>query len=84
MNTNDSRQHKAEENRLRRQAKRKGFLLRRSHGRDPQAEDFGLYVLIGASRGNRLPGAAAARAAFRRGDGDTLQGIGEELRRLPR
>jgi hypothetical protein len=83
MPTNDARQHKALENRLRREAKRKGFLLRRSRSRNPEAEDYGLYVLIGDSRGNRVPGAAAAPVAFWRGECDTLEGIAEELGHQP-
>jgi len=75
----NSREHKTLENRLRREAKRKGFLLRRNRTHDRSAENHGLYVLIGDSRGNRLPGAAAAPNAFWRGEGDTLEGIAAEL-----
>lgn len=64
---------------LRREAKRKGFLLRRNRTRDRSAENHGLYVLIGDNRGSRLPGAAAAPNAFWRGEGDTLEGIAAEL-----
>ena len=72
-------EHKTLETRLRREAKRKGFLLRRNRTRDRSAENYGMYLLIGDSKGNRLPGAAAAPNAFWRGDGDTLEGIAQEL-----
>jgi hypothetical protein len=80
MQTNNTRQHKALENRVRREARRKGYLLRRSRLHD---DSNGLYLLVGDSRGNRLPGAAAAPNAFRRGEGDTLECIAEELGHLP-
>jgi len=67
------------ENRLRREARRKGFLLRRNRTRDRWADNYGMYVLIGDSAGNRCPGAAAAPNAFWRGAGDTLDGIAQEL-----
>jgi hypothetical protein len=69
--------------RQRREAKRKDYLIRKSRTRDRWADDYGMYVLVGDSRGNRLPGAAAAPNAFRRGEGDTVDGIAEELRHLP-
>ena len=74
----NSREHKTLENRLRREAKRKGLLLRRNRTRDRSAENYGLYVLIGDSRG-QLPGAAAAPNAVWRGEGDTLENIALEL-----
>jgi hypothetical protein len=73
------REHKTLENRLRREARRKGFLLRRNRTRDRWADNYGMYVLIGDSAGNRYPGAAAAPNAFWRGEGDTLDGIAQEL-----
>ncbi len=73
------REHRTLENRLRREAKRKGFLLRRNRTRDRWADNYGLYVLIGDSTGNRLRGAAAAPNAFWRGEGDTLESIAREL-----
>lgn len=73
------REHKTLENRLRREAKRKGFLLRRNRTRDLSADNYGMYVLIGDSAGNRHPGAAAAPNAFLRGEGDTLENIAQEL-----
>ena len=71
------------ENRLRREAKRKGYLLRRSRSRNPRADDYGLYVLVSDSRGNRLPGAQAPQSAFANGEGSMLAGIAEALARLP-
>ena len=50
--------------------KREGFLLRKSRRRDRTADDYGLYVLVGDSRGNRLPGAQPpVLPAFARGEG---------------
>jgi hypothetical protein len=74
-----TREHKTLENRLRREAKRKGFLLRRNRIRNRSAENYGMYVLIGDSAGSRHPGAAAAPNAFSRGEGDTLENIAQEL-----
>ena len=68
--------------RLRREAKRKGYHLRRSRTRNPLADDYGLYVLVGDSAGNRRPGAAAPYAAFHRGEGMTLASIADELASL--
>lgn len=79
MSTNDTYQYKALENQVRREAKCNGYLLRRSRLHD---ESNGLYVLVGDSRGNRLPGAAAAPNAFLRGEGDTLENIAEGLKHL--
>jgi hypothetical protein len=77
----DTREHKTLENRPRREAKRKGLLLRRNRTRDRSTENYGLYVLIGNSRGNRLPGAAASTHGIlaRRGRhlGKHRQGAGE-------
>jgi hypothetical protein len=87
MSTTNHARTPAEESamlqRRRREAKRKGYLIRKSRTRDRSAEDYGMYVLVSDSRGNRLDGAAAAPNALRRGEGDTLEGIAEELRRLP-
>ena len=66
---------KTHENRVRRQALRNGYLMRKSRSRDPRADDYGLYVLVDDSRGNRLSGAQAPYSAFARGDGMTLAGI---------
>ncbi|WP_204807794.1 hypothetical protein [Mycobacterium riyadhense] len=66
------------ENRLRREAKRRGYLLRRSRSRNPHADDHGLYVLVNDSRGC-LPGAQASFSAFARGEGMTLAGVEAEL-----
>jgi len=67
------------EARVRREAKRQGYLLRRSRRRDPQAAGYGLYVLVGDSKGNRLPGAQAAISAFARGEGMSLRDIEAQL-----
>ncbi len=56
----DTRQHKTLENRLRREAKRKGLLLRRNRIRARAAENNGLYVLIGDSEGNRAVGSGSS------------------------
>jgi hypothetical protein len=42
--------------------------LVKSRRRDRSAADYGLYVLVGDSRGNRLPGAQAPLSAFAKGD----------------
>ena len=70
---------KSLENSVRRAASREGYLLRKSRARDPWADDFGLYVLVPDSRGERLPGAQGARSAFARGEGATLADIATEL-----
>lgn len=72
---------KARENRLRRAAERHGYLLVKSRRRDPLAPDFGLYVLVGDSKGNRVGryGGQAAVSAFAKGEGLTLDGIAHEL-----
>jgi hypothetical protein len=75
---------KSEENRVRREAKRKGFLLRKSRRRNRWADNYGLYVLVGDCAGNRRPGACAPYAAFRNGEGDTLTGVEEQLSHLSR
>ena len=48
---------KIRENRLRAAAERQGYLLRKSRRRDPRADDYGLYAVVEASRGARMPGA---------------------------
>ena len=78
----DSREHCNREDRLRRAAKRKGFLLRRNRSRDPRNESYGLYVLVGDCAGNRRPRAQAPISAFQRGEGYTLDGIAIELENL--
>jgi hypothetical protein len=45
-----ARSNIVQENRVRRTATRRGFILRRSRRRDPQAVDYGRYWLIEASR----------------------------------
>lgn len=70
---------KSHEARVRRTAKHRGYLLRKSRTRNPYADDYGLYVIVTDSRGNRLPGAAAAPNELRRGEGTTLDAIEAEL-----
>lgn len=48
---------KVRENRLRAAAERQGYVLRKSRRRDPRANDYGLYAIVEATRGARLPGA---------------------------
>ena len=45
---------KVKENRLRRIAKRRGFILKRSRRRDPQALDYGKYWLVDARHGGSV------------------------------
>lgn len=73
---------KTREKYVRREAKLRGYLLRRSRTQDVLAEDFGLYVLVGDTSGNRWPGAQAPKSAFARGEGQTLEGISAELEHL--
>ena len=63
---------KSDENRVRRETMRKGYLLCKSRSRDPFSDDYGLYVLVDNCRGNRLPAARAPYAAFSNGEGMTL------------
>jgi hypothetical protein len=72
---------KSDENRVRRAAKRAGYLLRKSHTRNRWADDYGLYVLVDDCLGNRFPGAAAAPNALRRGEGMSLADVERELTR---
>lgn len=62
---------KVREDRLRRSAKRQGYLLVKSGRRDPRAIDYGLYVLVGDSAGNKYGrrGGQAAVSEFARGEG---------------
>lgn len=73
--------NKSRENRLRRTAYQRGYMLVKSRRRDPQAEDFGLYVLVGDSAGNRhgRRGGQAALSAFVNGEGGTLDDVEAEL-----
>lgn len=74
--------NKSHEARVRRSAKHRGFLLRKSRTRNPYADDFGLYVIVDDTRGNRLPGAQAPISALARGEGMTLNDIEAELATL--
>ncbi|MHA6509502.1 hypothetical protein [Tessaracoccus sp. Y1736] len=75
------REIKNRENRLRRLAKGKGFMLVKSRRRDPLAEDVGLYFLAGDTAGNRYGryGGQEAVSAFANGGGMTLDRIEYEL-----
>lgn len=68
---------KSRETRLRRSAERQGLMLVKSRRRDPHASDFGLYVLVDDSKGNRVGryGGQAAVSAFARGEGVTLDDV---------
>ncbi|MEU1526332.1 hypothetical protein ABZ413_29465 [Nocardia rhamnosiphila] len=68
--------------RARREAERQGYLLVKSRRRNPNADDYGLFVLVADSRGNRVGrrGGQAAVSAFLRGDGLTLDGVEAALR----
>jgi hypothetical protein len=74
---------KSHEGRVRRAAKPKGYPLRKSRTRDRRAEDYGLYVLVGDSAGNRRPGAQAPISAFAGGEGMTLDDVEAELAAVP-
>ena len=73
---------KSYENHVRREARRKGYLLRKSRTRNRWADDYGLYVLVGDSRGNRFPGAQAPISAFARGEGMSLADVEATLSAL--
>jgi hypothetical protein len=72
---------KVQENRLRRMAERQGMMLVKSRRRDPRALDYGLYVLVDDSRGNRIGrhGGQAAVSDFANGHGMTLAEIEKAL-----
>ncbi len=70
---------KVRENRLRRAATRQGLALVKSRRRDPRAVDFGLYVLVDDTAGNRTAGAQAPVSAFARGEGVSLDEIEKQL-----
>ena len=75
--------NKVHENRLRRMAERQGLLLVKSRRRDPLALDYGLYVLVSDTKGNRVGryGGQAAVSAFATGDGLTLDEVEAQLTR---
>jgi hypothetical protein len=74
-------QEKAVEGRLRRRAEREGLMLVKSRTRDPLADDYGRYVLVTDSAGNRLGryGGQAAVSDFAKGFGLTLEQIEGQL-----
>jgi hypothetical protein len=67
MSKGSMQSNKSHENRVGRVFMRQGYLLGKSCTRDPFADNYGRYVIVGDSRGNRLPGAAAAPATPREG-----------------
>jgi hypothetical protein len=77
----DNTRERARTSRLRRKAEAKGYMLVKSRTRDRLADDYGLYVLVGDGIGNRVNGygGQAARSAFARGEGQTLNAIEQEL-----
>jgi hypothetical protein len=72
---------KVRENRLRRMAERQGYLLVKSRRRDPLALDYGLWVLVADTAGNRVGryGGQAAVSAFANGEGMPLDAIEAKL-----
>jgi hypothetical protein len=70
------------ENRIRRSARREGYLLRKARTRNRADDSFGLYVLVEDRGGNRLPGAQAAVSEFANGWGRNLDDIELELQHL--
>lgn len=70
---------KAREDRLRRIAQQQSLILVKSRQRDPEALDYGLYVLVEDTSGNRITGAQAPISGFAGGDGGTLDDIEGEL-----
>lgn len=82
MTTATTIEDKALERRLRREATRKGYILCKSRSRNPRAEDFGKYVIVGDVTGNRIAGAQAAKSAFANGHGTDLVGVEDWMTKL--
>ncbi len=80
-----SDEEKVRENRLRRAAARQGLMLVKSRRRDPLALDFGLYVLVRDSKGNRVGrhGGQAAVSDLANGHGMSLDEVETELTAAP-
>lgn len=72
---------KVRENKFRRAAERQGLLLVKSRRRDPRACDYGMYVLVDDTAGNRVGryGGQAAISALAGGFGMTLDEIEKAL-----
>ena len=68
------------EDRVRRVARSRGLILRKSRRRNVSEADYGLYVLVEDSAGNQRPGAQAAKSAFADGEGMTLLEVEEALK----
>lgn len=66
-------EEKIRENRLRRRAQRQGFRLMKSRRRDPQALDYGTYMLVDAST------SGVVASAGNNGFGLDLDGVEEWL-----
>lgn len=69
---------------LRKLATKHGYLLVKSPAADPEAEGYGLYLLVirdSAGRGSYPRGVTVAEAAFAEGMGMTLDEISSELTR---
>lgn len=62
-------------------AERQGMVLRKSRRRDPQALDYGMYVLIDARVGKRHPGTQPPVASFPGDRGMTLDDVERYLTR---
>lgn len=63
-------------------AERQGLMLMKSRRRDPLSLDFGLYVLVDDSKGNRVGrGGQAAVSEFATGGGSTLDDVERMLNR---
>ena len=69
--------------RLRRQARRKGLLLRKSRSRTSAAEAYGLYVLVQDCAWEPPSRCAGPVVCVRGGEGTTLAQISAELDHLP-
>jgi len=81
INEMTAAQRKVYEGRLRRRAEREGLMLVKSRTRDPLADDYGRYVLVTDSAGNRVGryGGQAAVSDFAKGFGLTLEQIEGQL-----
>jgi len=77
-----SKSHENRVRRVRRAANREGLLLCKARTRNPNAEEYGRYVLVDDCKGNRLPGAQAPKSEFAGGWGRTLDDIEDELNGL--
>ncbi len=81
INEMTAEQRKVLERRVRRMAASEGLMLVKSRRRDPWADDFGLYVLVGDSAGNRYGryGGQAAVSDFAKGLGMSLEAVAAQF-----